>query len=246
MDLTLYGIIGHLLNEDSGQSSVMDKLNYAINNRKYVSLYYDDKKGDEPNLRPHGNPRGFRRMIPYCIGERNGTVYLRCFHAYRTNTKRGPMKWKLMKVSNIKNVRVYDNWDSFTEDSLPSNINKFGDKQMTTILNIVNFDKFISPVDRERKNTDIFRDGGRPSVNRQGPVTGPKKVGNGNLNSLANLKYKPKEGQPDYKAAQRNLKDIDKYNTPELRNQRWADYDKARAEAEQQNQKGPIDTGEEE
>ena len=79
MELTLFNIIKGLVTEDVG-NGIVDKINKAINDKRYISLYYNDRKGDEPQFRAKGNPRGFRRIIPYCLFERNNTLYLRAFH----------------------------------------------------------------------------------------------------------------------------------------------------------------------
>lgn len=247
MDLSFYNIIKGLLKEEDGNigGGIIDKINYAINNKKYISLFYNDQKGNMPKLRYYGNPRGFRRLIPYCLGERNGRIYLRCFHAYYTNTKRGPGKWKLMKINNMKNVRVYDNWPSFEENDLPSNINKTGDKQMTRIINIVNFDTFVSPLERERQKTKQIS-AGREKLptnksgyikNQEAGADQKKKI---TAKDIARI-------QPKYNEYEKNInKEIERLkNNLDVRKDRWQDYDKAYGEMEK-NPKGPIENDDEE
>jgi len=245
MDLTLYGIIGHLLNEDNNiySNDVMGKINYAINNKKYISLNYDDHLGNEPKIRYYGNPRGFRRIIPYCLFERNGKVYLRAFHSWRTNTKRGPLKWKLFIVNNIKNLRVYEKWPSFTKNDIPSNANPNGDKAATRVLNIVDFNQFVSPLEREKmKTADISAGREKAPTNKSGYIK------NQEIGADQKRKVTAKDIgriQPKYNEYEKNInKEIERLeNDKELRNQRFADYDKAYDEV--QNQKGPIYNDEE-
>lgn len=240
MDLTLYGIIGHLLNEDNNEYSndILGKINYAINNRKYISLYYNDQKGNLPKLRYYGNPRGFRRLIPYCLGERNGVVYLRAFHTYKTNTKRGPFKWKLFKISNIKNLRVLDKWPSFTEKDIPSNANPDGDRQMTSVHNIVNFNAFVSPLERERNKTfDISQGRKKAPTNKSGYIDNNEIGADQKRNVKASTYAKT---QPKWAEYEKNINKYNDYEDPTLRKQKFADFDKAEAERDLQNRKGPI------
>jgi hypothetical protein len=166
------------------------------------------------------------------------------------HTKKGPYKWKFMYVDNIKGLRVLK--DHFSEGDIPPDANPNGDELMDEIIIMVGMPKsnaeewrrnhnmetgdFVSPVQRVRKE----------NPNMQGAIT---KKGNGNVNSLANLNI-PKKNNPgtkqpnyDYKAAQKNLQDFNKNYTQQDRQQKFADWDKARAEVEKQqqtNQQGPI------
>ena len=242
MDLTLYGIIKHLLNEapEEDSTSVIDNINYAINNKKFISLYYNDQKGNTPRLKYYGNPRGFRRIVPYCLFEKNGTIYLRAFHSWRTNTKRGPLKWKQFIVNNIKNLRVYKTWPSFSEKDIPSNANPNGDKAATRVLNIVKFNQFISPLEREKQKTAQIAAG-----RKKEPTNKTGYVKNQEIGADQKRKVTAKDIariQPKYNEYDKNInKEIERLqNDKNLRNQRFADYDKAYSEAEQQNKKGPI------
>ena len=99
-----------MLNEDANLKDFKDnkdKINYAIDNQLMISLYYNDGKGDEGRKPAYGNPRGFRRIIPYCLGSRNGRLALRGFHQWKNHTKKGPFKWKFFYLDRMSNVRVY-------------------------------------------------------------------------------------------------------------------------------------------
>ena len=256
VNLSFSSIVGKVLNE-SGTLNYFDSINTkifnAIKDMNYVYLYYDDKKGDVGRNPAYGNPRDSRRLIPYCFGIRKGRFALRAFHANPMHTKKGPYKWKFMYVDNIKGFRVLKN--HFSMDDIPPDANPNGDKHMDEIIIYVGMDKgraeewernhdintgdFVSPVQRTRKE----------KPNPQGAIT---KVGNGNVNSLANLNYTPGKynngtPKPDYKAAQKNLRDFNANNDQATRQQRFADYDKARAEADRQNamqrnNSGPVTT----
>jgi hypothetical protein len=130
--------VENIINEDIGDD-VVSRLRYAIENNLYVSLYYNDGKGGSALQRNWGNPRAYRRIVPYCLGTKNGRYVLRCFHAYKTNTKRGPFKWKFLYVDNMKNVRVLTKFPKVTERNIPNNFNPNGDKHMDSIIAIMRF-----------------------------------------------------------------------------------------------------------
>ena len=86
--------------------------------------------------------------------------------------------------------------------------------------------------------------------NEPGAIKKPKTK---NINSLANLNYTPGKyenglSKPDYKAAQKNMRDFNANNTEAERQQKFTDWDKAEAERQQQNtqrnlnQPGPVRT----
>jgi hypothetical protein len=242
MELTLYSIIKGLIKEDIG-NSVIDKINKAINDRRYISLYYNDRKGDEPGMFPKrkGNPRGFRRIIPYCLFERNGITYLRAFHNWNTNTKRGPFKWKLFKVENISNLRLYnDKFPRFTEANLPSNFNPDGDKMATNVLNIVNFEPFVSPLDRERQKTaDIAAGRKKMSTNKSGYINNDEIGADQKRKITVDTYAKQNPKWAMYKKNIENTKDeVD-------RAKKFADYEKAEQELAN-TQQGPITQNSEE
>lgn len=243
MELTLYSIIKGLVKEDVGNGTI-DKINKAINDKRYISLYYNDRKGDELGRFPkrQGNPRGFRRIIPYCLFERNGTVYLRAFHQWRTNTKRGPFKWKLFKVDNISNLRLYsENFPRFTEDSLPPNFNPNGDKFATNVLNVVNFNSFTSPLDRERQKTADIKAGRKklPS-NKSGYINNNEVSADQKRKVTADTYAKQ---HPKWAMYKKNIEDtandVDSMT-------KFADYDKAEQELGNRQQGPIIQNGEEE
>ena len=257
INLSFSSIVGKLLNE-SGVLNNFDsknaKIYNAIADMKQILVYYDDKKGDKGRNPAYGNPRDSRRMIPYCFGMRKGRFALRAFHASPMHTKKGPYKWKFMYVDNIKGLRVLK--DHFTEGDIPPDANPDGDEHMDEIIIMVGMDRgqadewkrnhnmetgdFVSPAQRVKDE----------KPNMQGAI---KKKGNGNINSLANLNYTPGKyenglSKPDYKAAQKNMQDFNANNTDAERQQRFADWDKAEAERQQQNrqmninQPGPVRT----
>lgn len=261
IDLSFFSIVNGIITEKTLNyfDSVFTKLNSAINDMNYITLNYDDRQGDKGRNPAWGNPRDSREMIPYCLGVRNGRIALRAFHTSPMHTKRGPENWKFMYLDNMKNVRVSTR-KHFTTNDIPSNANPDGDKDMDTVINYVGMNQadreerarlynekgeFISPLQRVKKNPQN-EPGAIAKPNAQGAIT---KKGNGNVNSLANLNI-PKKNNPgtkqpnyDYKAAQKNLQDFNKNYTQQDRQQKFADWDKAQAEVEKQqqaNQQGPI------
>ena len=83
INLSLSSILESIMiNEDSNLKDFRDnkdKINYAIDNNLMISLNYDDGKPikGKKGKRVYGNPKGFRRMIPYCLGSRKGRLALR-------------------------------------------------------------------------------------------------------------------------------------------------------------------------
>ena len=241
MELTLFNIIKGLVTEDVG-NGIVDKINRAINDKRYISLYYNDRKGDEPQFRAKGNPRGFRRIIPYCLFERNNTLYLRAFHQWRTNTKRGPFKWKLFKVENISNLRVYgDNFPRFTEKNLPPNFNPNGDKLATNVLNVVNFNSFVSPLEREKQKTaDIAAGRKKMPTNKSGYINNSEVAADQKRKVTVDTYAKT---QPKWAGYKKNIEqtanDVDSKT-------KFADYEKAEQELNNRQQGPIIQNGEEE
>lgn len=263
IDLSFGKIVNGMLNEAGVYdapyylSKIFKDINYAITNQCYITLNYDDGRGDDGMDPAYGNPRGIREVIPYCLGtsKRNGRLVLRPYHTSPNHTKKGPYKWKYMYLDKMKNVRVARN-RHFTLEDIPSDANPTGDKFMSRIINIVGMNKadreeamrytnekgeFIDPLTRVKQNPQ----------NEPGAISKPKTK---NINSLANLNMTPKQNNGekapkyDYKAAQRNMRDFNLNDTEAAKQQRFADWDKAEAELKQQNTQnsinppGPVNT----
>ena len=234
INLSFLNIIGKLLNEGlnlSNVNDIEDKINYAIDNKLMISLNYDDGKGDEGTNPAYGNPRAFRRIIPYCLGSRKGRLALRGFHSWKNHTKRGPFKWKFFYLDRMSNVRVYKNMQI---PEIPALANPEGDKHMDKIINMIGMEKFKSPVEKERETTNAIKTG-KPEQNQQGPVV------------RADLQPKVKPSRyagisKKYADIQKNINDFDKTNSPLARQQRWSDYDKAEQERQQQQSQVPAPT----
>jgi hypothetical protein len=237
INLSLSNILESIiLSEDSNLKEFKDNkdiINYAIDNKLYISLYYDDGKpmSKKKRRKAYGNPKGFRRVVPYCLGMRNGRLALRGFHAFKTNTKKGPFKWKFFYLDRMKNVRVYNDMKI---TSIPELANPKGDAHMDEIINMLNL--FQSPLEREREKTQQIRnikpeDASRV-LNKQGAIKTK------NANSLANLKPTRSEKKPNYnfkpETINKNIQDFEKQNTPMAQQRRWSDYDKAERERDEQ------------
>ena len=257
IDLSFSSILKKALNEDMVQvknprpvgnhySSVLDRLKDAIKFRRFISLYYDDRKGDKDiqtdpvtGKRPRwDNPRDYRKLIPYALyfSNQNDELTLRCYHYNNNHTKRGPKNWKEMKVSGMKNVRILS--DEFTEADLPNNMNKSGDKHAKQMVAMVDFnsnpyephEEFMSPLERERERMRRAERGQSSDelyTNQQGPVQHqpvPNVKRGRNLKTMQNL---GKPGNLDYKKA---------YNAVNQTNGRNAFRDWDAAEAERRDQ----------
>lgn len=239
MGLMLSDILRSIIEEDSSKDinsydinsyDIDTKIKYAITNKKYISLYYDDKKGKEKLKGSKGNPKGFRRVIPYCYGSRKGRPALRAFHCFHTNTKRGPFKWKFFYVDNIKNLNVYEKFPSFSQKNVPQNFNPDGDMHMDEVYAIVDFN-YTSPLYNAKNEFE--------KKNKRGSIK--------NLNSLTNLtQYRDpttvfKNGKTNYGAVKANMQKRDLNMTTNDKEDYWKDYDKAKEEAEM-NTNGPINS----
>ena len=280
IDLSLSSIVKSVLNEDmvttkrprpvgNHYSSVLDRLRDAIKFRRFMTIYYDDKKGDKgtvknPDNRPKwGNPRKIRSIIPYALyfSNQNGELTLRAYHYSKTNTKRGPEKWKEFIVGNMKNVTISPR--EFTESDLPDNRNKTGDKHASHLVAIVDFnsnpyepkEEFMSPIERERermrrqKKGESYEDLYTNQPNHQGAIdtaksSAPEVKKGRNLKTMQNL---GKPGNVDYKKAWQDVQQANGRNT-------FRDWDAAEAERRDQqsqqnrpmippqNSPGPVNT----
>ena len=240
ISLSLSTILESIINEDSNLKDFRDnkdKINYAIDNNLMISLNYDDGKGDKGRKAAYGNPREFRRMIPYCLGKRNGRLALRCFHAWKVHTKKGPFKWKFMYLDRMSNIRVYNNMHI---PEIPALANPEGDAHMDEIINMIGMkEKKQSPLEKQQKITQDIADT-RPTKagaikNKEAGVD-IKPTNKGGLNSLQNLRpiTSKKPLSYDFRGTRKNLEDFEKQNQGLARQQRWADYDKAEREREEQ------------
>jgi len=237
IDLSLSNILESImLNEDSNLKDFRDNkdiINYAIDNKLYISLYYDDGKpiSKKNRRKVYGNPKGFRRIIPYCLGSRKGRLALRAFHQWKTNTKKGPFKWKFFYLDRMSNVRVYKNMKI---TAIPELANPEGDAHMDKIINMIDMQKFQSPLDREKQVTQDLKNATPSELNKQGAI---KPTNKGGLKSLQNLKpipSKTKKVQYNFQNTAKNLQDFEKQNAGINRQNRWADYDKAERERQEQ------------
>ena len=233
IDLSLSNILESImLNEDSNLKDFRDnkdKINYAIDNNLMISLYYDD--GKPTKKKAYGNPKGFRRIIPYCLGSRKGRLALRAFHQWKINTKKGPFKWKFFYLDRMSNVRVYKN---MSIPYIPELANPNGDAHMDKIINMIGMEKFQSPVDRERKKTEKLKNATPSELNKQGAITPTNKGGLKSLQNLRPIPSKTKKVQYNFQNTAKNLEDFEKENTPIVRQQRWSDFDKAERERQEQ------------
>lgn len=241
INLSLASILEEMENDrlfSNYYSSVEDKLNYAIDNQCYIRIYYDDKKGDKGRNPAYGNPRDIRKVIPYCLGYRNGRLALRAFHANNMHTKKGPFKWKFFYVDNMKGVFVYKK----NHFQIPALANPNGDKHMEEIVNMVGMpkkQKFVSPHERELNNIERIKRGlpdeKLQSYNQQENPQGPVRADlqkKRNVNTMANLNFTPKQGQLHPSVVKKNIAQT---NNPELTKQKLGtDYDAARKEADRQ------------
>jgi hypothetical protein len=234
IDLSLSNILESImLNEDSNLKDFRDNkdiINYAIDNKLYISLYYDDGKpiSKKNRRKVYGNPKGFRRIIPYCLGSRKGRLALRAFHQWKTNTKRGPFKWKFFYLDRMSNVRVYKNMKI---TAIPELANPEGDAHMDKIINIL--DLFQSPREREQERWQEVQNA-KPedavkALNKQGYITLTNK---GGLNSVQNLRPIPSKTKKVQYNFQNTAKNLDDTNKERNWNDYWAEYDKAAKEAQ--------------
>ena len=233
--------------------------------------------------KPWGNPRGRRKILPFAFykSRLNGEDTIRAIHWNSTNTKRGPGKWKEFTLSQFKFLQ--ESRKHFTIEDILPDANWDGDDHAAELYNIVkkeNFEKsdfelshetkFLSPLEREKMRFSNDKKGFSSDelyTNQEGPVKQalPNVKKGRNVSNLANLnvKLKAPEGETpeqmtkrpnyDFKAAKKNMQDFNAHNSNDMRMQKFADWDRAKAEADRQTQRsrpvtpvqndsGPVNT----
>ena len=125
--MTLYNIAESLILEVAGKSTIMD----CMVDRRIAEVYYDD---DED---PGG--KGKRWVEIYCYGtSKAGNDVVRVYQV-GGDTKRMQPGWKLFRVDRMDALKKLGG--TFSEPRPLFNPN--GDKDMTKIYNITNFNKQI-------------------------------------------------------------------------------------------------------
>ena len=223
-----------MLNEDSNLKDFKDnkdKISYAIDNELMISLYYDDGKPikNKKGKKVYGNPKAFRRMIPYCLGTRKGRLALRCFHAWKTNTKKGPFKWKFMYLDRMSNVRVYSNMHI---PEIPALANPEGDAHMDKIINMIGMkERNQTPLQREREKTQQIRNANTPSELKKATASSePNKQGAINIRNKGIQNLTP-TAKNDFTNVERN---VELWNQEQNRGEIWRNYDEAEKARQEQ------------
>ena len=126
--MKLYNTLKNLILEVASISSMND----AIKKRQKVIIYYD---GDEPG------GKGLREIEPVCLGySKAGNIVLRAWDSegssHRDYTGERPLpSWRLFRADKILSFKptgeIYD--------TIRPNFNLNGDKSMTRVLTIANF-----------------------------------------------------------------------------------------------------------
>lgn len=126
--MKLYNTLKKLILEVASISSMND----AIKKRQKVIIYYD---GDEPG------GKGLREIEPVCLGySKAGNLVLRAWDSegssHRGFTGERPLpSWRLFRADKILSFKptgeIYD--------TIRPNFNANGDKSMTRVLTIANF-----------------------------------------------------------------------------------------------------------
>ena len=164
MELTLYGIIKHLLNEGVSTDEVMD----AIANHNYVKIKYDDEReGDE------GNPRGIRLIQPVAVGTtKKGNTVVRAFQASQGNSRRGAPKWKFFLLDRIRSWVPQEERFNLPPDSSYGEYNRNGDRSMSSMYMNAEFDDMDDTLSRVRDERTSSKLAPKVSVkkNQQGPI----------------------------------------------------------------------------
>lgn len=125
--MTLYNIAESLILEVASKSTIMD----CMNGKRIAELYYDD------NEDPGG--KGKRWVEIYCYGSSlAGNDVVRVYQV-GGDTKTIQPGWKLFRVDRMDGLRKL----SGTFSEARPLFNQNGDKDMTKIYNITNFNKQI-------------------------------------------------------------------------------------------------------
>jgi len=221
INLTLYGIIGHLLNEGASSEEVLD----AINDKYYVRINYDDGKEDNG-----GNSKGVRVIQPVAIGTtKRGYPVVRAFQL-NGNSRRGGPKWKFFRLDRIVSWRPMKNKKFFAPpDESFGKYNTIGDKTMGRFIDNAKFGDMEDPLERAR-------------AERMSTVTAPK-VSTKNISGpiMANQQWKKNvyTSQPNSKKYGAIAKNID--NSGSKNNDYWGDYERALQQIENEKNKNSYD-----
>lgn len=216
MRLTLHDIIKHLLSEQVSSDEVLD----AIHGQYHVRIKYDD--GMEDN---GGNSKGSRVIQPFAVGTtKKGYPVVRAFQI-NGNSRRGAPKWKFFRLDRITSWKPMRNKKFFTApNSSFGEYNKTGDRTMGDFIDNVKFPDMSDTLNQVRATRQSAASAPKVSTkNATGPIA-------------ANQQWKKNvfTSQPNSKKYANIAKNVNQ--TGEKENDYWADYERAKQQANMQNQ----------
>jgi len=216
ISLKLCDIVKNLLKEDVSSDEVLD----AIRGKYHVRINYDD--GMPSN---GGNPKGSRVIQPMALGTtKKGYPVVRAFQV-SGNSRRGAPKWKFFGLDRVTSWKPMVNKKFFTTpDDSYGEYNKVGDRSMGIFIDNAKFGDMNDPLERARAERQQTANAPKVSTkNAQGPIS-------------ANQQWKKNvfTSQPNsdrYTQIARNVN-----RTSNKNDDFWADYERARQQADAQNQ----------
>lgn len=205
MIFNLKDIARILLNEEIDTEAVRS----AIQGHRFVRIHYNDQTDSAKT--------GLRTIQPMAVGTtKKGYPVVRAFQV-GGSSRRGAPKWKFFRLDRITswkplNKRFY---------GPPNDLyNPTGDKSMQHFIDNAKFGDLDTPLERERARLDQLRNAPKVSVkNTQGQVGANQQWKRNVFTSQPNSQI--------YQQAQKNLGQGYDFN-------KWADYDLAQKEAEDQ------------
>lgn len=236
MSLNLYDILKEVINESKfkrplnesvSQNEIMD----AIKEKYQVWINYSDEKNRAP---------GRRLIEPYVLGiSKAGNPIVRAF-LWKGNSFRGAPRYETLRLDRITSWKPLKNHKFVTDPrALGLNVpeyNKNGDKSMLSVICQAKFDNndntYQPSLDRIRNRTNAMRNLGKVTTRKT------------NTDLYGDLPFNQRKKTVDtYKS---KFNDMVKRNLDTNRNERpnmddiWADYDRAEAELQNNNNQNNV------
>lgn len=190
----------------------VDTVLQSIRNKNHVRIRYNDNS-DTPHT-------GTRMIQPMAVGTtKKGYPVVRAFQV-GGDTKRGEPKWKFFRLDRV------ESWTPLTKkkfNTAPAGYNKTGDKSMSHFIDNAKFVDLDTPLEILRaKYADMLN----------GPKIATSSNQSGPLAATQQWKKNAFTSQPNSKRYQMIAQNVADANSDDV--DRWADYERAEREREQQ------------
>ena len=194
------------------ESVDIDTVLQSIRNKNYVRIRYNDNT-DTPHT-------GSRTIQPMAVGAtKKGYPVVRAWQV-GGDTKRGEPKWKFFRLDRV------ESWQPFKKkkfNTAPAGYNKSGDKSMSHFIDNAKFVDLDTPLEKLRAQFADMLNGPKMATNpnQSGPLAATQQWKKNAFTSQPNSQK--------YQNIAKNIADTETDNVD-----RWADWDMAEREREQQ------------